>query len=214
MKDHNGSRHRRSIRLKGYDYSQIGIYFITICTQQRKCMFGNIDHEGIILNDAGRMVEKWYFELSKKFHDVQCIDHVVMPNHIHFIIQNVGAGRKCRLDDDVGTGAGRTRRFAPTGVLKYNESGKHVGADLCVCPKQGEQIGSPLRHIIQWFKTMSTNEYMRNVKTNHWPPFDGKLWQRNYYEHVVRNEESLNKICEYIANNPLNWELDENYVAW
>src|SRR5665647_1572506 len=102
MKDHNGGRHRRSIRLKGYDYSQIGIYFIAICTQQRKCMFGNIDYEGIILNDAGRMVEKWYFELAKKFHDVQCIDRVVMPNHIHFIIQNVGAVWKCRLDDDLG----------------------------------------------------------------------------------------------------------------
>jgi hypothetical protein len=142
----------------------------------------------IILNNAGEMVEKWYFELENKFQGIQCLEHIVMPNHIHFIIQNVGAAVA-------------------------------VGADLCVCPNpgklgdntiQGEHTGSPLQRIVQWFKTMSTNEYIRNVKIDHWPPFDGKLWQRNYYEHIIRNDDELNRIRKYIINNPINWHNDEN----
>ena len=90
--------HRRSIRLKGYDYSQAGLYFITICTQNRACLFGEIrrgEHIGssnnaMILNDAGKMVEHWYYELQNKFHDIKCHEMVVMPNHFHCIIENVG----------------------------------------------------------------------------------------------------------------------------
>jgi REP element-mobilizing transposase RayT len=96
----------------------------------------------------------------------------------------------------------------------------NVGADLRVCPNGsgkhvywGEHTGSPLRDIIQWFKTMTTNEYIRNVKNNGWKTFDGKLWQRNYYEHIIRNEQEMNEIREYIINNPLNWQEDENYLS-
>ena len=208
MMAHDVNKHRRSIRLKHYDYSQAGLYFITICTQRRKCLLGNIDHAEIILNDAGRMAQKWYFELEHKFDEIRCMDYMIMPNHIHFIIQNVGAGQK--------------HRFVP--ACENIRPNQNVGADLCVCPEskmpgehagseEGEHAGSPLQRIVQWFKTMSTNEYIRNVKTNNWSPFDGKLWQRNYYEHIVRSEESLNRIREYIANNPLNWPSDENYVG-
>ncbi|PXF56977.1 MAG: hypothetical protein C4B58_11525 [Deltaproteobacteria bacterium] len=164
--------HRRSIRLKGYDYSQTGAYFVTICTQNRECLFGKIVDKEMILNDPGRMVEKWYRELENKFADIVCDQCTIMPNHIHFVIQ--------------------------TGV----------GADLRVCPDTGEHIGSPLHTVIQWFKTMTTNEYIRGVKQNGWSTFPGKLWQRNYYEHIVRNENELNRIREYIVNNPLQWELD------
>jgi REP element-mobilizing transposase RayT len=72
----------------------------------------------------------------------------------------------------------------------------------------GEHIGSPLQRVMQWFKTMSTNEYIRNVKTNNWPRFDGKLWQRNYWEHIIRDEKSYSAISEYIINNPLKWNND------
>jgi len=102
-----------------------------------------------------------------------------------------------------------------------------VGADQRVCPKTDEHIGSPLPNsgaridnktdehigsplprIIQWFKTMTTNQYIRGVKEKNWTPFSGKLWQRNYYEHIVRNEESLNRIREYIMNNSFKWDDD------
>jgi REP element-mobilizing transposase RayT len=67
-----------------------------------------------------------------------------------------------------------------------------------------------LGNIIDWFKTMTTNEYMRNVRQKNWPSFNGKLWQRNYYEHVIRNEEEMNRIREYIINNPARWDDDED----
>ncbi|HLP48379.1 MAG TPA: transposase [Candidatus Kapabacteria bacterium] len=69
-------------------------------------------------------------------------------------------------------------------------------------------VGSPLHAILRWFKTMSTNEYIKGVKQSGWPPFNGKLWQRNYYEHIIRNENELLQIREYVANNPANWEID------
>ena len=84
-----------------------------------------------------------------------------------------------------------------------------VGADPCVCPND-EHTGSPLHRIIQWYKTMTTNEYIKNVKQNSWPPFKKRIWQRNYYEHIIRNDEELKTIRHYIKNNPLNWECDEN----
>lgn len=176
--------HRRSIRLKGYDYTQAGLYFITICCQDRICRFGTVENGKMILNDAGRMVEKWYNELENKFPDIRCHEMVAMPNHFHCIIQNIGT----------------------------------VGADLRVCPVtniantnpiEGEHVGSPLHRVVQWFKTMTTNEYIRGVKNLGWQTFDGKLWQRNYYEHIIRNEQSYDNISRYIVDNPLNWGNDK-----
>ena len=107
-----------------------------------------------------------------------------------------------------------------------------VGADLCVCPDddqsntgkhiglpqqthetgahtdEGTHVGVPLPRVVQWFKTMTTNEYIRGVKQFGWPRFDGRLWQRNYYEHIIRDDDELNLVREYIVNNPLQWELD------
>jgi putative transposase len=108
-----------------------------------------------------------------------------------------------------------------------------VGADLRVCPDEkgeqgeyrgehrGEHIGSPVQPVrgrpiykmVQWFKTMTTNEYIRNVKQNHWEPFEGKLWQRNYYKQIVRDEISLQRIREYIVNNPYQWQQDKLFVV-
>ena len=189
MNQYNPDKHhRKSIRLKGYDYSQAGLYFITICCQNKVHLFGNVINKQMILNDAGKMIEKWFNELQNKFPDVKCHEMVVMPNHIHFIIENVGS----------------------------------VGADLRVCPNDsnisktekrvseilGEHAGSPLHRVLQWFKTMSTNEYIRGVKNNNWIPFDGKLWQRNYWEHIIRNDQSYQKISDYIINNPSKWNDD------
>ena len=106
---------RRSIRLRGYDYSQAGAYFVTICTQNRACLFGEITGGKMILNDAGRMVEKWYHELSNKFPDIRCDEYVVMPDHFHCIIVNVGLrsgteGEHARGGTYIGrTYTGRTR---------------------------------------------------------------------------------------------------------
>jgi putative transposase len=82
-----------------------------------------------------------------------------------------------------------------------DDNNESVGANLRVRPKINE--------IIKWFKTMTTNEYMRNVKQKGWKSFSGKLWQRNYYEHIIRNENELNRICNYIMTNPINWISDQ-----
>ena len=113
--------------------------------------------------------------------------YIVMPNHFHAIFVNNGGG--------------------------------DVGADLRVCPDilgehniLGEHTGSPLHAVVQWFKTMTTNEYIRGVKTLGWQTFDKKLWQRNYYEHIIRNDDAYQRIADYITNNPMKWKDDKFYV--
>jgi len=197
MNQFNPNIHKRqSVRLKDYDYSQLGLYFVTICCQDKTCFFGLIENHEMKLNDEGKMIQKWYYELENKFPDIKCHEMIVMPNHIHFIIENVGADLRVR---------------------PINKNELNVGADLRVRPLPnsdnilGEHIGSPLHQVVQWFKTMTTNEYIRGVKNNGWKPFNGKLWQRSYYEHIIRNSESFHNISEYIKNNPIKWEED-NYV--
>jgi hypothetical protein len=100
-------------------------------------------------------------------------------------------------------------------VCPDSGSAHDVGADLRVCPNTrvcpdsgGAHAGAPLPTIVQWFKTMTTNEYIRMVKHAGWTPFQGRLWQRNYYEHIIRNERALERIRDYILTNPLHWHLD------
>jgi putative transposase len=182
--------HRRSIRLKGYDYSQAGLYFITICCQDRACMYGEISNGQLKLNDAGKMVEKWYYELENKFPDVKCHAMIVMPNHFHCILENVGA-------------IGADTQVSPyrTGLPPNGDSDRD------------EPTCSSLSHVVQWFKTMTTNEYIRGVKNSNWQPFRGKLWQRNYYEHIIRNDQSYHRISKYIIDNPAKWmdKKSKNY---
>jgi len=159
--------HRRSIRLKNYDYASDGAYFATICAQHKEYMFGNVIDGKMVLNSAGKMIKKWLCELENKFKNIELNEYIIMPNHIHLIIFIM------------------------------------VGANLYVCP-----IG--IQRIIQWLKTMTTNECIRNVKQNDWKRFDRKLWQKNYYDRIIRNEKELDKIRKYILENPLKWELDKN----
>ena len=157
---------RRSIRLKNYDYSQRGAYFITICAQNKELFFE--------AETVREMIKKWWKKIETEFSGIQNDAFVIMPNHVHGIIVN-------------------------------------VGADPRVCPDErskSEHTGSPLPKIVQWFKTMTTNEYIRGVKKEKWKSFNKRLWQRNYYEHIIRDENSLERIREYIINNPLKWHLD------
>lgn len=183
---------RRALRFPDYDYAQGGVYFVTLCCQHRACLFGDVVDGEMRLNEAGRMVERWWNELANKFPTIQLDEHIVMPNHFH-------------------------------GIIVMAE----VGADLCVCPgaketdheeKQGAHAGAPLQNpslgkIVQWFKTMSTNEYIRGVHEKGWEPFYKRLWQRNYYEHVIRSAESWNSTRLYIQTNPAQWDADTENPA-
>ena len=187
-------RDRRSIRLPGYDYSSAGAYFVTICTHDSACLFGDIVDAESRLNDAGLMIQRWYGEIGIKFPGINCDDFVCMPNHVHFVLISEGAAPNV-CPDAVNT-VGADQRVRPN---SSESSGKGVHA------------GSPLQLVVQWFKTMTTNEYIRSVKHCGWLSFTGKLWQRNYWEHIVRDESELTRIREYIRNNPARWELDKYY---
>ena len=172
--------HRRSIRLRGYDYALVGAYFVTVGLQGRGCLLGEITDEELRLNDAGRMVEQWWAELASKFPSMETDEYVVMPNHFHGIVL-LGA------------------RYPSANALLSRAGHPHRGA-----PTSGPTLGA----IMDWFKTMTTNAYIRGVKQQDWAPFQGRLWQRDYYEHIVRNDNDLDRIRRYIAGNPSRWASD------
>lgn len=168
MNDNLQRRHRRSVRLRGYDYSQTGAYFVTICTKDRACWLGEISEGFMHLNGAGHIVEAAYQGLSGRFPGVTIDECVAMPNHIHGIIM-VGAQFIAPVFSDADQGA---INRAPT-----------------------------LGDVVRAFKAVST----RQIRMHANPRF---AWQRNYYEHVIRDDISLNRIRQYIEENPLQWALD------
>ena len=182
--------HRRSIRLKGYDYTQAGAYFVTICAQDRDNLFGQITDGEIDLDPAGKMIHEVWSSLPEKYPTVQLDAFVIMPNHIHFIVL---------LTDDT-----------PVRATPYNPSDTHVGVDPRVHPDPDDSRPS-LPDVVRWFKSLTTAKYRHGVQDEDWPPFPGRVWQRNYYEHIIRNQRSLNAIREYIENNPANWLQDKLY---
>ncbi len=192
--------HRHTMRLQGHDYSLPDAYFITIVIQDRRCLLGEITDGEARLNDAGQMVGKWWKELTNKFQSVELDEYIIMPNHFHAILWLLGIDL----------------HFDSASSRKGFESGEEslVGADLRVGPGSGEtpvqrgRIQTTLPEIMQWFKTMTTNEYIRGVNQNNWPPFPGKLWQRSYYDHIVRDGMDLDNIRRYIQGNPVLWEQD------
>lgn len=189
MKYDPAKHHRRSIRLRGYDYSQAGAYFITLCTQDRACLFGDVADGVMRLNDAGQMVCAEWEALPQRFPTIVLDAFVVMPNHAHGIIitDHAGVG-------DVGAGLVPAQDMPDlTGA---------TGATTRVAPTVGDIVGA--------FKSVTTVLYTRGVKQSGWPAFRGRLWQRNYYEHIIRNEKSLNRIRKYILDNPARWDMDRD----
>ena len=173
--------HRRSIRLSGYDYSQAGAYFVTIVTHDRKCLFGRVKDGEMELNEAGKMVEQVWLEIIRHFDGVNVDTFVVMPNHIHGIIEII--------KDNRSSGVGATHESP----LPTQGNG----------PKPGS-IGV----IVGLFKATVSKKYHEMTNTQ-----NTRLWQRNYYEHVIRDDKDYQVIYDYILTNPLNWERDEENQA-
>jgi putative transposase len=201
---------RRSIRLKGYDYRQAGGYFVTIVTQGRESLFGEVVNGEMELNLAGEMIVRWWLELPNKFPNVNVDIFMPMPNHFHGII--------FIFEPTVGVDVGADLRVCPNYAEKSPDAEifpGNGGGDVAppLRPAFESRPNAPLSQTIQWFKTMTTNEYIRGVKQLDWKPFNGRVWQRNYYEHILRNETELDRIARYIESNPARWADDNENPA-
>jgi REP-associated tyrosine transposase len=167
-------RHRRrSIRLRGYDYSLPGAYFVTICVQDRACLFGEVIDGVVRLSTAGLVVDSWWGMIPRRFPGVELDAYVVMPNHLHGIV-----------------------------ALQTTEDGMERTA-----------AGVSLPDVMQWFKSETTTDYRQGVEADGWEPFRGRLWQRNYHDHIVRDDRDLERIRKYIEGNPSKWHDDEENPA-
>ena len=173
--------HRRSIRLKGYVYSQDGAYFITICTLNRQSYF-------LTYPELEEIVWKQWEKLPERFADLFLDEFTIMPNHIHGIII-VGADLAPAL-------SGLAPALAVGATLAVAQN---AGAGARPSPTVGEIVGT--------FKSLCIHDWLAYIKEKKIDPI-GKFWQRNYYDHIIRNEDEMNKIREYIKNNPLKWSLD------
>ncbi len=203
--------HRRSIRLKGYDYSQEGLYFVTICTQNRENLFGTIENGKMInekygvgadsisaqilpikmvLNDAGKMVEKLWNENLNDIMNVNLHEYVIMPNHIHGIIEIAQNPEIAQVD------------------FIFNKKRAEMDSAPTNTKTKTDPIKRGLSQIIQSFKRRTTIEYIKMVKQHILPSFDKRIWQRNYYEHIIRNDGEYNRIFQYIVDNPIKWQKD------
>jgi putative transposase len=161
---------RRSIRLKEYDYAQHGAYFVTICTENRECLFGNIIDGKMRLNEAGNIAETCWKKIPLHYPSVMLDEYIVMPNHIHGILSINNPSESTQ----------NTNKFQK--IISGS-----IGAIV-----RGYKTG-----VTKWFRA-NTNIFM--------------VWQRNYYEQVIRDEADLNHIREYIIYNPTNWKDDELFL--
>ena len=153
---------RKYIRLNGFDYTQAQNYFITIVVHDRQHLLGSVTGGEMTLNAAGEMVDNVIKEMPIRFDKSVITCSVIMPNHVHFIINNAG------------------KHYVP--------------------------------EIIRWFKSVTTVQYIRGVKDLGWQPFNKHFWQRNYYDHIIRDQPDYDRIANYINNNPSKWADDRFHL--
>ena len=205
MTYHPSIHHRKSIRLKGYDYSQAGLYFFTICVHNRARLFVQImrannqsamknspNHPSfqMMLNDAGQIANQCWLDIPKHFPNVVLHEHIIMPDHIHGIIEIVGANQHSTdiLSKDIHSvqsivkGA---KNFSPQPSQSTRQSPSRTVGSIV----RGYKIG-----VTKWFRANGNME---------------KIWQRDYWEHIIRDEQSYQCITEYIINNPKKWGRGE-----
>jgi putative transposase len=193
---YTGYHNRRSIRLRGYDYSRPGYYFVTICIQDRnQKLFGNVVDGKMALNQIGEAVQFYWNGLTDHFNNIRLDEFVIMPNHFHGII--------VICNTVAGAGSSRPQGSSrPTAFLRAAIDGKNNHIDDK--NKQGRDDRAPtLGNMVAFFKYQSTKQInaMRQSGVE-------KIWQRNYYDTIVKDEKTIYHIRQYIRNNPVNWSLD------
>ena len=195
---------RRSIRLHGYDYTQAGAYFITACTQGRARVFGEIVEGRMRLNAAGDMVWRIWNDMPSCYPGIDIDEFIVMPDHIHAIINIRRDGpRYPSAIVDIGRGGPPCPPPSHDGSQEAGQArGQAGGQARGPAPTGGFSVADALHRL----KSMTTHDYSRGVLLHGWPPFNGRLWQRNYWEHIVRDEVALERIRRYIRCNPARWQ--------
>ncbi len=166
-------KRKSSPRLKGFDYSQPGAYFVTICTAQWICLFGEINDDRMVLNPLGEVVQRAWADVPNHYPYVTIDDFIIMPNHVHGIV--------ILLED-------RRDRFRNLSLRGSHQEKRHG-----------------LSEIIRGFKTWSARRINQIQNTSGTP-----LWQRSFYDHIIRDDDDLNRIRGYIMENPLTWNQDRN----
>ena len=216
MKYNPEIHHRRSIRLKGYDYTQPGAYFVTFCTYQRDEILGEVLHGEMKLSALGKIVQEEWFRTAQIREEIQLFDDefIIMPNHGHGIIriiETVGADGVRPEDgvrpDDSDQPDGGVR------PIKKDTHGENQDARGESKDARGEnpdarraslrRVPRSLGSVMAGFKASVTSRAKRELNIT-------GIWQRNYYDHIIRNDRELENIQWYIHSNPLNWQLDRD----
>lgn len=172
-------KNRKLNRLINYDYSQQGMYFVTICTKNREELFGEIVNGKMVLNNVGNISQKCWMEIPNRFSNIHLDEFIIMPNHIHGIIEIINS-----LDINVWNAHVRSKNTNRSKML--------------------------LSKSIQGFKSSVTRKILYPEQERIYAFPTKFAWQKSFYDHIIRNEIELNKIREYVFNNPQNWKQDKN----
>ncbi len=192
MQEDTNPYHRKSIRLKRYDYSQQGLYFITLCCQHKAHLFGRIQDHTMILNPFGKIVEKQWLNTEQIRSNIQLGSFIVMPNHFHAILEII-------IDKTENNEL--TRFKSPSQTIGSIVRGFKIAVI--------KQIKNELQfHTINDNYHVGELQFAPTATIELITKLDYKIWQRNYYEHIIRNDIAYQKIVEYIIENPMNWDKD------
>ncbi len=191
--------HRRSYRLKGYDYSLPGKYFVTLVTKGRECLFGNVTNKKMILNDAGKNAEGFWLSIPEHYPNVVLDAFIIMPNHVHGIIIITDGKNNNTVS---GKPRVRVQNFEPLPVVRYNKDTPREPLPVVRHTKKTRQkneyqhiIPRSLGSIVRGYKTGVTKWFRKNTEIH-------DVWHRNFYDHIIRSEEELWKIRRSIQHNP------------
>ncbi|MEW5925233.1 MAG: transposase, partial [Candidatus Zixiibacteriota bacterium] len=189
MKDKEQTRNRHSIRLTDYDYSSEGVYFVTMCAYRNRYLFGHLIEEQIQLSEAEKIVDNEWLNIPVRFPNVFLDEYVIMPNHMHGIVI-VGATLAIALSGHERAGASP----APTRL-----------DSKIMCKTERPSLG----RIIGAFKSLSNGKCVEYIEKNNVLEKFGRLWQRSFYDHVIRSDGELNQIRKYIIDNLRKWQIDQ-----
>jgi len=202
--------HRRSIRLKGYDYSKAGVYFITLCTKNRLCLFGEIAKGKMVLNEHGTIANSYLSEIPKQYPNVVLREHIIMPNHVHAIIIITHSPV-----ETIHESSNISQQVQSVGMIHEsslqttnNTNNRTIRESSEPLPLRDQRRKMLLSKIVGRYK-MKTAKEINIIRHIEGVP----LWQSRFHDHIIRNEKSYQTIADYIINNPKNWKEDKFYIA-